>query len=100
MEKNLLQRLDTAMKAQLQEEQLKRKELTGDMLKSYQGELRKFRKGIHLRDLRLKEQKTLIANLRSNLASTQTNLKHLKIVCLMLLTLAAGLAMALLMMVR
>jgi hypothetical protein len=62
--------------------------------------LKKLRNGIRLRDLRLKEQKILIANLRSNLASRRTNLKRLKIACLMLLTLAAGLAMALLMMVR
>ncbi|MOA67492.1 hypothetical protein D3C78_1946990 [compost metagenome] len=66
------------------------------MLKSYQGVLKKYKRGIHLRDLRLKEQKTLIANLHLNLASTQTSLKALKIVCLVMTSIVVALTLLLL----
>ncbi|MNV47283.1 hypothetical protein D3C71_1391450 [compost metagenome] len=87
---DLFKNLDKVLETRLKESPDQLKKLNLDMRTYYLGELEKLKKDIASKASQLKEQKPLIANLQTNLQVTQTSLKQLKIVCLILAILVAA----------
>ncbi|MNI89118.1 hypothetical protein D3C85_1287550 [compost metagenome] len=95
---SLLQRLEQASKLQKQSSatQTLPKNSRPSIAKSKPSDPPKLKNATNSRDLQLREQTILIANLQRNLAITQSNLTILKSLCLIMTTIVVALTTLLL----
>ncbi|MNF69119.1 hypothetical protein D3C84_509940 [compost metagenome] len=97
---SLSQRLELALKQQELTSISPQNSTKPDTEKSKPSALKKLEAGIISRDLRLKEQAILIANLQGSLAIMQTNSRALKTACLVMTSIAVASVLLLLVIQR